>query len=1000
MKITHNENSRVKIPGLIHLTRLGYDFISIKNDKEQIDKETNIFIRLFKESLEKINKKKYSEKEISKILNELSICLGNEDLGKSFYEKLTGDFSEKLIDFKNIENNNFNIVTELTYKKDDDEFRPDIIILINGMPLAFIEVKIPNNREGLLAERKRIHTRFTNKNFRKFSNITQLLVFSNNMDYDTESIVPIEGAFYAVPSYEGVKFNCFREKDKDINDNLKALDIKKENEILRDTNLLHIGETPEYKTNLSPNTPTNKILTSLFLKERIMMLLKYGFAYVDEKEGLEKHIMRYPQLFATNKIEKNLEKGIRKGIIWHTQGSGKTALSYFNVKYLKDYFQKKKIITKFYFIVDRIELMTQAGTEFSNRGLKVEKVSTKQAFIKNIQSGEVIAGSTGKQPITVINIHKFSEESVAKKSDYATNVQRIYFLDEVHRSYKPRGNFLSNLMASDPNAILIGLTGTPLIDKKLGFNSKEIFGDYFHKYYYNLSIADGYTLKLLREEIETKYKEKLQNIYNSIEKIKKGSITKREIFSHKKFVKPMTDYIIENFKESRMVLGDNGFGGMVVCDSSDQARKIYSYLKKIPKLRSALVLHDEGTKDDRKKIQEDFKKGKIDLLVVYNMLLTGFDAKRLKKLYLARTIKLHNLLQTLTRVNRPYNNFKYGYVVDFADIKEEFDRTNREYLRELKEDWGDEGETYSNIFADKKEIEKEINNIRNKLFKYDLINIEEFQKLISKIHNKKEIIELKNNLGSLKELYNIVRVFHPDMLKSFDFSKIGKLYSEVENRLNMINLKAGLDDKEKNIQLLNVEFENIDFVFNKKSEEELIIADKLQHQLIKTQREMKKCFDLKDPIFTTLYEEFMRIFRKKNIEELTNNEMNDVIGEFEKIFLQMREHNLKDEVLSNKYYGDKKFARVHKQILRRNDKFLDHDETKIHAVLTYIKKKTDERIENNRDIILNESYFRDETQKTVIYSFEENGMEPDMEEVKGLTKLVIEEYYGEIKGND
>ena len=118
------------------------------------------------------------------------------------------------------------------------------------------------------------------------------------------------------------------------------------------------------------------------------------------------------------------------------------------------------------------------------------------------------------------------------------------------------------------------------------------------------------------------------------------------------------------------------------------------------------MLHDEGTKQDRKNDQEEFKKGNIDILVVYNMLLTGFDAPRLKKQYLARMIKAHNLLQTLTRVNRPYKGYHYGYVVDFANIKDEFDKTNKAYFDELQSELGDEVQNYSNIFKSKEDIEK------------------------------------------------------------------------------------------------------------------------------------------------------------------------------------------------------------------------------------------------------------------------------------------------------
>ena len=114
------------------------------------------------------------------------------------------------------------------------------------------------------------------------------------------------------------------------------------------------------------------------------------------------------------------------------------------------------------------------------------------------------------------------------------------------------------------------------------------------------------------------------------------------------------------------------------------------------------------------------------------MLLTGFDSKRLKKLYIGRVIKDHNLLQTLTRVNRPYKSFRYGYVVDFADIRKEFDATNKAYFDELQEELGDEVKTYSNLFKTNEEIEEEIQEIKEKLFYYDLENSEKFSQQITK----------------------------------------------------------------------------------------------------------------------------------------------------------------------------------------------------------------------------------------------------------------------------
>ena len=176
-----NEDSRVKIPSILHLTRLGYEYISLKNTSW--DENTNIFKDLFVSSIKNINKNKnLKDEEVLRVYDDISLLLDNDDLGKAFYERLTEKSGIKLIDFDDFPNNKFNVVTELTYKKDEDEFRPDIILLINGIPLVFIEVKKPNNSDGVRAERKRIETRFQNKAFKKFVNLTQLMIFSNNME--------------------------------------------------------------------------------------------------------------------------------------------------------------------------------------------------------------------------------------------------------------------------------------------------------------------------------------------------------------------------------------------------------------------------------------------------------------------------------------------------------------------------------------------------------------------------------------------------------------------------------------------------------------------------------------------------------------------------------------------------------------------------------------------------------------------------------------------------
>jgi len=302
--LSFNENTRVKIPAILHLCRLGYKYLSLANASR--DETTNIFTDIFSKSIKKINKDKdLEENDIKRLLEDISLDLDNDDLGEAFYKRLISGSGIKLIDFDDFDENFFHVVTEMTYKNGEDEFRPDITLLINGMPLAFIEVKKPNNHEGVLTERERINVRFKNKKFRKFINISQLLVFSNNMEYDSESIEPIQGAYYSSTSLSEANFNYFREEEKlNLAVLLKPEDDEIENFVLKDNNLSAIKYSPEFITNKSTATPTNRILTSLFCRERLKMLLKYSLAYVREENGLEKHIMRYPQLFATLQLER------------------------------------------------------------------------------------------------------------------------------------------------------------------------------------------------------------------------------------------------------------------------------------------------------------------------------------------------------------------------------------------------------------------------------------------------------------------------------------------------------------------------------------------------------------------------------------------------------------------------------------------------------------------------------------------------------------------------
>lgn len=995
-----NEDTRVKIPALLHLCRLGYKYISLKDSKW--DETTNIFTDIFTESIKRINDS-IEELDIEKELSKIFLTLDNDDLGEQFYKLLTATSGLRLIDFKNIENNSFHICTELTCKNGEDEFRPDITVLINGIPLVFIEVKKPNNREGVLAERNRINLRFKNKKFKRFINISQLLIFSNNMEYDNESSEPIQGAFYSTTSSNEATFNYFREEES-LDEIVTLNDISEdiENFILSDNNLNAIKHSPEFITNKSSTTPTNRLLTSLLSFKRLAKLLQYGFVYVHSSEGIEKHIMRYPQFFATIAIEKSLLKGENHGIIWHTQGSGKTALAYYNVHHLTDYYKRQGIVPRFYFIVDRLDLLQQAKREFTSRGLVVHTVNSKDELVNDFRVGKAISNKSGQKEITVVNIHKFKDDSdVVHEKDYDISIQRVYFLDEVHRSYDPKGSFLANLFASDRSAVMIGLTGTPLLGTEK--NSRMIFGNYIHKYYYNRSIADGYTLRLIREGIETNYRMKLEEALKQVE-VLKGQLNRREIYSHKKFVEPMLDYILEDFSKSKIRLGDETIGAMVVCDSSDQAKMMFSMMQDKMEncdakdcIQSALILHDVGDKDSRKQQTEDFKDGKIDILFVYNMLLTGFDAKRLKKLYIGRVIKKHNLLQTLTRVNRPYKKFKYGYVVDFADIRQEFDKTNRAYFDELQSELGSEFDKYSDLFKSQEEIEEEIATIKEQLFRYDTLNSEIFSQQISQIEDRNKVIEIKKALENARNLYNIIRLQGDyQLLEKLDFRKLGELLNEVSRHLDFLNLKEKIKDDVDSTYLLNEALEDVIFAFKKVSEDELVIADQLKDILRKTRETLNINIDKEDPEFISLYEELKRLFKKKNLDEITQEEMKENIGDLEKIYERITELNRKNNLLKEKYKGDPKYTRIHKRIVERGS--FNKKESEIYNILMDVKQQTDEKVLINTNILNNDGYFEGLMKQTVVNNFQKGNVNLDYDSAMYVTNTVSKQYLNEFKG--
>lgn len=1022
------EDEYVKLPAIIHATRIGYRYHSIKGDVSGIDYDvdTNIFFEPFREALERINSRPVDADKAHYLVSQLKLKLSGNDLGRAFFACLQSSLEGyRLIDFENPANNDFTVVTELPYANGEDSFRPDITFLVNGMPLGFMEVKRENNKDGILAEHDRMHARFKNEAYRRFANIVQVMAFSNNQEYDDEERKPVQGSFYAASAYGRLMLNHFREEDLEEMAHLVVdRDSATEKLVLRDNSMASIYGTAEFESSINPAAPANRIITSVFSPTRFLFLLHYGIAYVEKvnDEGIkrtEKHVMRYPQLFATMAVGRVLAAGggHTKGVIWHTQGSGKTALSFFLTRYLRDYYQAKNRVARFFFIVDRLDLADQAKGEFEARGAVVTLANSKEEFARSLKGigDDTNVVSAERVPfITVVNIQKFDEGAVATDFDYDLDVQRIYFIDEAHRDYKRGGAFLTNLVTSDREAVRIALTGTPLVNTKDGRNdTKQVFGPYVHKYFYNQSIADGYTLKLLREPVKIEFRLKMQEVLRDLKEVKK-LVDMEKVYAHKSYVDPLCDYIVDDYLKSQIALGDESIGAMVVAHSSAQARAIYARLAELDpdvstelvingetearhRLDSELILHDEGTKETRRAICDNFKKddSPINILVVYNMLLTGFDAHRLKKLYLCRTIKAHNLLQALTRVNRPYKDMAFGYVVDFADITEEYDKTNRAYLTELTEELGDATKDYSSLFEDPATIKADLAKIKDLLFSYTTDNMVEFKAEINAIDDKAVLYDLRAALARYKDLRNVVKQQgYEELYDKFNVGRVREMLGEVSLRIQAINNKEALALQDMSTGAVNLLLSKMEFRFRNIGSEELEVADEFQNKLKRTYESFAHNFDAKDPEYVNLLEELRSRFEKVNIEEMTSADMAESVKELDSLRGKMEDLNRRNAALAKKYGGDEKFARAHKQAMRTPPP-LTTSPTTMFSILSSVKQGADEAVMSNRNMLGNAPYFAKQVRRLVAVACKDAGVKYSLVQVKSVAEYISKEYIDE-----
>ncbi len=752
-------------------------------------------------------------------------------------------------------------------------------------------------------------------------------------------------------------------------------------------------------------------------------------------------------MFASLNVLKELQKHYEsnpkdplKGIIWHTQGSGKTALTYHLTKLIKDFFSPLNKKTKFYFIVDRLDLLEQAKNEFLKRGLCVHEAENKEDLSQKLKSSSVFENPQGNDEIIVVNIQKFkapneekspnedpsnsvpkeiiSKAELQESIQNSRNLQRVFIIDEAHRSYDPKGCFYANLIECDKTAVKIALTGTPLLeDNAQDKATKNTFGNYLHTYSYAESIKDRHTLKLQLEIIEKSYKEKLQEIYRLLQEsitIEDIEVKKETIFNHERYIKEMLFYIIRDLLNFRRVNNDENLKAMVVCFSSVQAKlanllfnevqeKVLQEnpnLKILKKLQSSLILHDE--QEVKEKIYS-FKHKDTDIVFVFNMLLTGFDLPSLKRLYIHRELKDHNLLQALARVNRSYNNMSFGYLIDFVGIKENYDKTTDDYLKELNQFNQSDPNIKDNLkdmFADRKVLEKDIKNAYDDLFNYPIDDIEAMTSAIVSMSAMNELLKVSHAINTLKERYNLIRTSNDEKILSLkekiDIEKISKISSTLHKKAKHLHALKNINEPKNPNDLIILEdlIALLDFKIAYKESKELRFKEKeeISAKYKQAKEMLEKIPDQQDKEVQKISKDLSKLIQ----EPLTNHNFDGISHSYSVIISQLKQHKEQTTNLLSKYNNDLSYVITHKRL---HDRLMEEnisDPVGIFTLLSALKSTIDERISKRQEILNEEYHLKNAIKLELRNAFKENPSLKDLEKEK---EFIVQTLFNELQNH-
>ena len=711
-----NEMTTSQRPAIEVLQKLGYKYISEEENKNLRNNILTdvIFKDILAKKLNEINsyeykgeKYKFSASTIGQAIKDLNedlvtgLISTNEKiydlltLGKSYQENMVDgtkrSFDIKYIDFEHPENNDFYVTEEFSVLRMNGKnyATPDIVLFVNGIPLAVIECKD--------------------------ASVPIIQAISQNIRNQKPDYIPQLFKFIQIvmaANKNETKYATCGTPDK-FWSTWNEQYVEKQNELLNKT---VIGRQV---------TKQDRDIISLFEKERFLELIKDFIIF----EAGTKKICRYQQYFAVKAMLERIKHDKKGGVVWHTQGSGKSiTMVYITKKLMEDKeIQNPQVVI----VTDRVDLDKQIHKTFNRIGVEAARATTGNNLTELIKNEKI-------RVITTV-VNKF--ETVVKSGVSVDTPNTFILVDEGHRTQY--GEINRRMQEVFKGAIYISFTGTPIMKRDRNIFDK--FGGLIHKYSLDDALKDKVIVPLIyegkmvdqevsKEAIDMRLDMLTRNLTpeQKIEVMKKWSRFEKVASSEQRLELIAWD-IASNYNQT---LKGTGFNSMLACNKKIEAVKYYNIFRdEFPELEVAVVISppdmregegsiDEDTNDIVKKfyinaisnykneeeyeetIKSKFINGDIDILIVVDKLLTGFDAPKASTLYLDKQIKEHNLLQAIARVSRLCDGKDYGYIVDYRGLLGELDKALTMYQEAGLEEFNEE-DIKSSVYY----IDTEINNM-------------------------------------------------------------------------------------------------------------------------------------------------------------------------------------------------------------------------------------------------------------------------------------------------